>query len=264
MTCQPAAFAQPEGEAYQGVGGSPGLLRGLLALVARLGRLGGDLVGLRARGPCLGQLGLGLLGERARLLGGPGQFGEPPGGTAGTPGGQPGGQLPVLAEPRGEAADVVVPLGRPRAQRLPFLVGGVFVVHGRVRGHEEDVCALRVGRRGRRQQGGGRTDGHGRTGQQRGFTERLPRACVRGGVGDDHAVDQFGPRGEHARVVGGVDGLREVAPAGQGGDAVLAEELDRGQHVRAGRQQSPVTERAEDAGVVGGRRPQLEELPFGG
>ena len=65
-------------------------------------------------------------------------------------------------------------------------------------------------------------------------------------------------------MVGGVDGLGEIAPAGQGGDAVLAEELDGGQDVGAGRQQPAVAERAEDAGVVGGGGAQLEELPLGG
>ncbi len=101
-------------------------------------------------------------------------------------------------------------------------------------------------------------------GQQGGVGEGLAGPCVGGGVGDDHAVDQLGPRGQHARVVGGVDGLREIAPAGQGGDAVLAEELDGGQHVRSWRQQPAVAERAEDPGVVGRGGPQLEELPLGG
>lgn len=85
-----------------------------------------------------------------------------------------------------------------------------------------------------------------------------------GGVGDDDAVDEFGAGGEHARVVGGVDRLGQVAPARQRGDAVLAEELDGGQDVGAGRQQSAVAEGAEDAGVVGGGGAQVEELPFGG
>lgn len=83
-------------------------------------------------------------------------------------------------------------------------------------------------------------------------------------VGDDHAVDEFGPGGQHACVVGRVDGLGEVTPAGQRGDAVLAEEFDRGQDVRAGRQEPAIAERAEDPGVVGGGRTQLEQLPLGG
>ncbi|GAA3308244.1 hypothetical protein GCM10020295_69790 [Streptomyces cinereospinus] len=64
-------------------------------------------------------------------------------------------------------------------------------------------------------------------------------------------------------MVGGVDGLRQVAPAGQGRNALLAQELDGRQHVRAGRQQASVTERAQDAGVVGGGGAQLEQLAFG-
>ncbi len=71
-------------------------------------------------------------------------------------------------------------------------------------------------------------------------------------------------RAASTRVVGGIDGLREVAPAGQRRDAVFAEELDGGQHVRAGRQQPAVTEGTEDAGVVGGGRTQVEQVPFGG
>ena len=142
------AFAQPEGESGEGVGGAPGLLRGLLPLVAHPGGLGGDLVGLGPHGARLGQLGLGLLGERARVLRGRGQLDEPPGRAAGAPGGEPRGQLPVLAEPRGERPDLLVPLAGPRAQRLPLLVGGVLVVHGRVRRYEEDVAVARVGRPG--------------------------------------------------------------------------------------------------------------------
>ncbi|CAM5461609.1 hypothetical protein STENM223S_01688 [Streptomyces tendae] len=65
-------------------------------------------------------------------------------------------------------------------------------------------------------------------------------------------------------MVGGVDGLGEVAPAGQGGDAVLAEILDGGEDVGAGGQQSAVAEGAEDAGVVGGGGAQVEEVAFGG
>ncbi len=65
-------------------------------------------------------------------------------------------------------------------------------------------------------------------------------------------------------MVGGVDGLGEIAPTGQCRNTVLAEELHRGQHVRAGRQQSAVAERAEDAGVVGGGGAQVEQVPFGG
>ena len=229
-------FAQPEGEPGQGVGGAAGLLGGLLPLVPDVSGLGGDLVGLGPYRPGLGQFGLRLLGERAAVVGRPGQFGQPAGGAAGAPGGEPGGEFAVLAEPGGEGADLLVPLGGPGAQRLPLLVGGVLVVHGRVRRHEEHVAAVGVrgGRRG--EQGGGGADRHGGTGQQGRVSQRLPGACVGVGVGDDHAVDEFGSGGQHARVVGRVDGLGEIAPAGQGGDAVLAEELDGGQHVRAGRQ----------------------------
>ncbi len=65
-------------------------------------------------------------------------------------------------------------------------------------------------------------------------------------------------------MVGRVDGLGEVAPAGERGDAVLAEELDGGEHVGAGREESAVAECAEDAGVVGRGGAQVEELAFGG
>lgn len=137
-------------------------------------------------------------------------------------------------------------------------------MHGRVRRYEEDVTGLRVGRRGRSEQGGGRTDGHGGPGQQGRVVEGLTGTRVRVRVGDDHTVDQLGPGGEHTRVVGGVDGLGEITPAGQRGDAVLAEVLHSGQHVRAGRQQPAVTERPEDPGVVGRGGPQVEEVPLGG
>ncbi|CAM5658167.1 hypothetical protein SVIOM342S_06169 [Streptomyces violaceorubidus] len=226
--------------------------------------LGGALVGLGPQRAGLGQLGLGLLGEGAGLLGGPGEFREASGRAAGAPGGEPGRQLAVLAEAGGEGADLLVPLARPCAQRVPLLVGGLLVVHGRVRRYEEDVPGVRLGGRGRGEQGGGRADGDGGARQQGRVAEDLAGAGVRVRVGDDHAVDQLGAGGQHARVVGGVDGLGEVAPAGQGGDAVLAEELDRGQHIRSRRQQTAVAERAEDAGVVGGGGAQLEQLAFGG
>lgn len=200
----------------------------------------------------------------ARVPGDRGQFDEPPGGAAGAPGGEPCRELPVLAEPGRQDADLLVPLGRPGAQRLPFLVGGLLVVHGRVRRYEEDAAVARVGGRGRGEQRGGRADGDGGARQQRRFAERLTGSRVGVRVGDDHAVDELGPGGQHARVVDGVDGLREIAPAGQGGDAVLTEVLDRGQHVGAGRQESAVAEGAEDPGVVGGRGAQLEELALGG
>lgn len=258
------ALAQSEGESGEGVGGSPGPLRGLLPLVPYEGRLGRRLVGLGADRTRLGQLGLGLLGERACVVGRRGELGEPPRRTARPPGGEPCGQLPVLGEPCGQLPDLLVPFGRARAQRLPLLVGGVLVVHGGVRRYEEDVSVARVGGRGRGEQRGGRADGDGGAREQRGVGEGFagPRVGVR--VRDDHAVDQLGPRGEHARVVDGVDGLREIAPAGERGDAVLAQVLHGGQHVGARRQQSAVTERAEDPRVVGGGGPQLEELPLGG
>ena len=94
--------------------------------------------------------------------------------------------------------------------------------------------------------------------------QHLAGAGVRGGVGDDHPVDEFGPGGQDRGVVGGVDRLREIAPAGQGGDAVLTEVLDGGEHIGPRRQQPAVAERPEDAGVVGGGRTQVEELPFRG
>ncbi len=137
-------------------------------------------------------------------------------------------------------------------------------MHGRVRRYEEHVAGVGRGRGRGREQRGGRADGDGGPGQQGRVAQRLPGAGVGVGVGDDDAVDQFGAGGEHACVVGGVDGLGEVAPAGEGGDAVLAEELDGGQHVRAGRQQPAVAEGAEDAGVVRGGGAQLEQLPLGG
>lgn len=257
-------LAQPVGETGEGVGGPAGLLGGLLPFVTRLRGLRGSLVGLGPYGACLGQLGLRLLGERARVLGGAGQLDEPACRAAGAPGGEPGGQFTVLAEPGGERPDLLVALTGPRAQRLTLLVGGVLVVHGRVRRYEEDVAAPRVGRRGRRQQGRRGADRDGGARKECRVTQRLTGTRVRVGVGDDHAVDQFRPGGEHTRVVGGVDGLREIAPAGQRGNAVLAEELDRGQHVGSRRQQSAVAERAEDPGVVGGGGAQLEELAFGG
>ncbi len=64
-------------------------------------------------------------------------------------------------------------------------------------------------------------------------------------------------------MVGRVDGLGEVAPAGQRGHAVLAQVLHGGQHVGSGRQQAAVAEGGEDARVVGGRGAQVEQLPLG-
>ena len=152
------------------------------------------------------------------------------------------------------------------AQRLALLVGGVLVVHGRVRRYEEDVArSSAVGRPGvGREQRGGRADGDGGPGQQRGLVEHLAGPGVGVGVGDDTPSTSSGRAASTRGVVGGVDGLGEVAPAGQGGDAVLAEVLDGGQHVGARRQQPAVAERAEDPGVVGGGRAQVEQLPFGG
>lgn len=193
-----------------------------------------------------------------------GELDEPPRGTAGAPGREPRRQLTVLGEPPCQCADLLVPLCRARAQRLSLLVGGVLVVHGRVRRYEEDVSIARAGRRSRGEQRGGGTDGDGGPRQQRGVTERLARPGVRVRVGDDHAVDQLRPGGQHARVVDGVDGLCEVAPARQRGDPVLSEELDGGEHVRAGRQQAPVAERPEDPRVVGRGGPQVEQLTLGG
>ncbi len=120
-----------------------------------------------------------------------------------------------------------------------------------------------AGRRGGGQERGGGADGDGGAGQQGGAGQGFAGAGVAAGIGDDHAVDEFGPGGQHGGVVGGVDGLGEVAPAGQRGDAVLAEEFDGGQDVRAGRQQAAVAECAEDAGVVGGGGAQFEQQPFG-
>ncbi len=114
------------------------------------------------------------------------------------------------------------------------------------------------------EEGGGGADGHGGAGQQGRAAEDVAGAGVGVGVGDDDAVDQFGAGGEDGGVVGRVDGLSEVAPAGQGGDAVLAQVLDGGEDVGAGRQQPALTERAEDAGVVGGGGAQVEEAAFGG
>lgn len=240
-------FAQSVGQPGEGVGGAPGLLCGLLPLVACLRGLGGGFVGLGPHGARLGQFGLRLLGERACVPGGLRQLDEAAGRTAGTPGGEPGGQFTVLGEAGRERPDLLVPLACPRAQRLALLVGGMLVVHGRVRRYEEDVPAVRLGGRSGCEEGGRRTHGDGGPGKQCRVVQDLAGACVRVGVGDDHAIDQFRPCGQHARVVGGVDGLGEIAPAGQGGDAVLTEELDRGQHVRSRRQQPAVTERAEDA-----------------
>ncbi len=258
-------FAQPEGEPGEGVGGAAGLLGGLLPLVADPGGLGGGLVGLGPHGPRLGQLGLGLLGERAGVLGRLRQLDQSAGGAAGAPGGEPRGQFAVLAEPRGERC------GSPRPARSPARAAPAAPRRRRARrawpgsaGRGRRRRSRASGRGGRGEQGGGGADRHGRPGQQGRVAQRLAGARVGVGVGDDHAVDEFGPGGQHARVVGGVDGLGEIAPAGQGRDAVLAEELDGGQHVRAGRQQPAVAERAEDAGVVGGCRTQLEELPLGG
>ncbi len=186
-----------------------------------------------------------------------------PCGQDGAPRREPGGERTVVRQPGGQRPDLLLPGGRPGPQPLAFAVGGDLVVHRRVRRYEEDVRGA-VGGRGRGEQGGGGADGHGGARQQRGPAERLLGPRVRARVGDDDAVDQFGPGRQHRGVVGGVHGLREVAPAGQRGDAVLAEVLDGGQDVGAGRQQSPVAEGAQDARVVGGGGAQVEQLPLRG
>ncbi len=194
-------------------------------------------------------------------MGGFPEFGEHAGRAVGAPGTDPGGEGAVGGEPGGEGPDVLVARGRPGPELLPLLVGGVFVVHGRVRRDQEDTVLGGGGplRRDRCQEGGGGADGHGGARQQGGGAEYLPGPGVRVGVGDDDPVDQFGAGGEHGRVVGGVDGLGEVTPARQGRDPVFAEVFDGGEDVRAGRQQSAVAEGAEDTGVVGGGGPQVEE-----
>ncbi|GAA3073972.1 hypothetical protein GCM10020000_68680 [Streptomyces olivoverticillatus] len=130
-------------------------------------------------------------------------------------------------------------------------------------GTRKTPVSLAVGCGGGREEGGGGADGHGGARQQGGAAEHFAGAAVGVGVGDDDAVDELGAGREHGGVVGRVDGLGQVAPAGQGGDTVLAEVLDGGQDVGAGRQQAAVAEGAQDAGVVGGRGPQLEQLPLG-
>ena len=219
---------------------------------------------MRASASC----GLGLLGDRARSPAASAQLGEPARAGSRCARRRAGRRASRSAASRAASARISSSRAvRARAQRLPLLVGGVLVVHGRVRRYEEDVAAAAVARvvgRRRGEQRGGRADGHGGTGQQRGAGEHLAGAGVGVRVGDDDAVDQLGPGGQHGGVVGGVDGLGEIAPAGQRGDAVLAEVLDGGQDVRARRQQPAVAEGAEDPGVVGGGGTQLEELPLGG
>jgi hypothetical protein len=87
---------------------------------------------------------------------------------------------------------------------------------------------------------------------------------VGGGVGDDDAVDELGAGGEDGGVVGGVDRLGEIAPAGKGGNSVLAQILDGGQHIGPRGQQTAVAEGGEDPGVLGGGRTQIEEAALGG
>ncbi|MBD2830182.1 hypothetical protein ID875_24625, partial [Streptomyces globisporus] len=107
----------------------------------------------------------------------------------------------------------------------------MFVVHGRVRRDEEDAFAPAV-----RAGAGAGTGARRAAAVPTATAERGSRAARRDvagagvgvGVGDDDAVDQFGAGGEDGGVVGRVDGLGEVAPAGQGGDAVLAQVLDGG------------------------------------
>ena len=261
-------LAEPEGESGEGVGRPAGALRRLLALVADAGGVGGGLVGLRADGAGLGAARPAASSANSRAVAARlGEFGERPGRAVGAPGGEARGERTVACEPGGERPDLVVAGGGAGPEGLPLLVGGVLVVHGRVRRDEEDAgpsgrrpCRARV----RGEQCGGGADGDGGAGQQGGVGEDLAGPGVRVGVGDDDAVDQLGPGGEHGGVVGGVDGLGEVAPAGQGRDAVLAEVLDGGEDVGARRQQPAVAERAEDAGVVGGGGAQVEELPLGG
>lgn len=260
------AFAQPVGQACEYVGDAAGALGGLLSLVADAGGVGGGFVGLGACRAGLGEHGLGRLGGRAGGAGGFGELGEHAGRAVGAPGADAGGEGPVPGEASRERADVLVPGGGPAPERLPFLVGGVLVVHGRVRRDEEHTVRVGAGTGGRYrgEQRGGGADGHGGARQQGGAAQDFTGAGVRIRVGDDHAVDQLGTGGEHRRVVGGVDGLGEIAPARQCRDAVLAEIFDRGEDIGSGRQQSAVAERAEDAGVVGGRGAQFEEAPFRG
>ena len=190
-----------------------------------------------------------------------GQFGQPALRAGRAPRREPGGERTVVRQPGGQCPDLLLTGGRPGPQPLALAVGGDLVVHRRVRRYEEDVRGT-VGGRGRREQGGGGAHRHGGPGQQRGPAEHLLGPRVRARVGDDDAVDQFGPGRQHRGVVGGVHGLGEVAPAGQRGDAVLAQVLHGRQDVGARWQQSPVAEGAQDARVVGSGRAQLEQLPL--
>ncbi|WP_449474968.1 hypothetical protein [Streptomyces abikoensis] len=147
---------------------------------------------------------------------------------------------------------------------MALLVGRALVVHGGIRRHEKDVRLRPAGLRHGDEEGLRGADGEGGAGQQGGRAEDVAGAGVGVGVGDDDAVDELGAGREDGGVPGRVDGLGEVAPAGQGGDAVLAQVLDGREDVGAGRQQAAVTEGAEDAGVVGGGRAQVEQLPLGG
>ncbi len=155
------AVAQPGGEAGEGVGGAAGALRGLLPLLPYAGGLGGGLVGL---GPYGAGVGEGRRGGFRGLPcgGGPGgEFAEHAGRAVGAPRPDAGGQGAVAGEAGGEGADLLVAGGGAGAQGLPFLVGGVLVVHGRVRRDEEHVAAVVGGLRDGGEEGGGGADGDG-------------------------------------------------------------------------------------------------------
>lgn len=264
--CLPAGpVAEPVGESGEGVGRTAGALGRFLPLVTDACGVGGGLVGLGARGAGLGERGFRGLRGGAGRTGGVAELGEPPGRAVGAPGADPGGEGAVGGEPGRERPDVLVARRRPGPECLALLVGGVFVVHRGVRRDEEHVVVAGAGGRGDGcEEGRGGADGHGRPGQQGGGAQDLAGAGVGVRVGDDDAVDELGPCGQDRRVVGGVHRLREVAPAGQGRDAVLAEVLDGGEDVGSRGQQSAVAEGAEDAGVVGGGGAQVEEPAFGG
>ena len=195
------ALAQPEGESGEGVGGAPGLLRGLLALVAGLGGLGGGLVGLRAHGARLGQLGLGLLGEGARRPRRPGAS------SASRPAGQP------VRQEASRAASSRSLASRAASARISSS-RSVARARSACRSSSAACSSCMAGFGGTRKTSGPPPESAGGVGAsraaavptataERGSSAASPsasraRAWVPGSVMID-AVDQFGPGGEHAR-----------------------------------------------------------------
>ena len=141
-------LAEPERETGQDVGDPAGALGRLLPFVADTGRVGGGLVRLGPRRTGLGERRLGRLGALPGRRGRRGQFHEHAGRAVGPPRTDPGGERAVPGEPGRAHPDLFVAGGRAGTQRLPLLVGGVFVVHGRVRRYEEHPVVVRAARAG--------------------------------------------------------------------------------------------------------------------